>query len=104
MSKFENVSVVKAANVYFDGNVTSRIIEFPNGEMKTLGIMMPGDYEFSTDQKELMEITAGSVEVRLPGSLTWQRIEGGESFEVIANSKFGIRVLTVTDYCCSYYD
>lgn len=104
MSKFENVSVVKAANVYFEGKVTSRIVEFPNGEVKTLGIMLPGDYEFSTDKKELMEITAGAVEVKLPGSHAWQRIEGGEAFEVIANSSFSIRVLDVTDYCCSYLD
>lgn len=104
MSKFENVSVVKAANVYFEGKVTSRIVEFPNGEVKTLGIMLPGDYEFSTAKKELMEITAGAVEVQLPGSQTWQRVEGGESFEVIANSSFGIRVLDVTDYCCTYFD
>ncbi|MDX1492132.1 MAG: pyrimidine/purine nucleoside phosphorylase [Pseudohongiellaceae bacterium] len=104
MSKFENVTVVKAANIYFDGKVSSRVVEFPGGEIKTLGIMLPGDYEFSTQQRELMEITAGVVEVKLPGSQAWQRIVGGESFDVIANSSFGIRVLEVTDYCCSYFD
>ena len=33
MSKFESVSVVKAANVYFDGNVTSRSVEFADGSL-----------------------------------------------------------------------
>lgn len=102
MSKFEQVSVVKAANIYFDGNVTSRTVEFPGGEVKTLGIMMPGEYRFGTEKKELMEILAGSVEVLLPGAGSWQKVDGGASFEVPANSAFDIKVLAVTDYCCSY--
>jgi len=102
MSKFENVTVVKAANIYFDGNVTSRVIEFDNGDVKTLGIMMPGEYRFGTDKKEIMEIMAGQVEVLLPGEDLWRKISGGDSFEVPADSAFDIKVLTVTDYCCSY--
>lgn len=103
MSSFDNVSVVKQANIYFDGKVTSRIVNFADGSRKTLGIMMPGDYEFGTDENELMEILAGEVEVLLPGQTEWQTIKGGESFEVPAKAKFGIKVKSVTDYCCSYY-
>ncbi|ALO44797.1 pyrimidine/purine nucleoside phosphorylase [Pseudohongiella spirulinae] len=102
MSKFENVTVVKKANMYFDGKVTSRTIEFANGDVKTLGIMMPGEYRFGTDKKEIMEILAGQVEVLLPGEDLWHKIGGGDSFEVPANSAFDIKVLDVTDYCCSY--
>ena len=102
MRKFENVTVVKAANIYFDGNVTSRVIEFSNGDVKTLGIMMPGEYRFGTDTKEIMEIMAGQVEVLLPGEDLWRKIIGGDSFEVPANAAFDIKVLAVTDYCCSY--
>ncbi len=51
MSYFENVKVDKKANVYFDGRVTSRTIRFFDGEIKTLGMMQPGDYEFNTDKK-----------------------------------------------------
>ena len=101
MSKFENVAVVKAANIYFDGKVTSRTVEFPGGEIKTLGIMLPGEFRFSTGKKELMEILSGAVEIRLAGE-GWRQVKGGESFEVAANSAFDIRVLSVTDYCCSY--
>ncbi|MEQ8156651.1 MAG: pyrimidine/purine nucleoside phosphorylase, partial [Clostridiaceae bacterium] len=36
MQQFENVTVVKKANVYFDGNVTSRTVIFADGEKKTL--------------------------------------------------------------------
>ncbi|SFR60033.1 pyrimidine/purine nucleoside phosphorylase [Thiomicrospira sp. ALE5] len=102
MSQFDNVTVIKAANIYFDGKVTSRVVKFADGSRKTLGIMMPGDYEFGTDEDELMEIMAGEVEVLLPGSSAWQTIKAGESFEVPANAKFGIKVKSVTDYCCSY--
>jgi uncharacterized protein YaiE (UPF0345 family) len=102
VNTFENVSIVKKANVYFDGKVTSRTVVFPNGEKKTLGIMMPGEYEFGTADKELMEILAGKLEVLLPDSDKWVAVEDGQSFEVKAGSKFKLVVKELTDYCCSY--
>ena len=102
MSEFKNVTVVKKANIYFDGKVTSRTVIFPDGTKKTLGIMMPGEYEFGTDDKEIMEIMAGELDVLLPGKEEWQKISGGETFEVPAKSKFGLKIKTITDYCCSY--
>jgi len=102
MTTFTNVTVTKAANVYFDGKVTSRKVEFADGTFKTLGIMMPGDYEFGTEQAEVMEILAGDLEVKLPGNDEWQTIQGGQSFDVPANSKFQLQIKTLTDYCCSY--
>ena len=42
--RFEHVTVVKKANVYFDGNVTSRTVLFADGTRKTLGVMLPGSY------------------------------------------------------------
>jgi len=102
MSKFEGVNVVKAANIYFNGQVTSRTVEFPDGSKKTLGIMMPGEYEFGTEAKELMEIIAGDLEILLPQQTTWQTIKGGESFEVPASSSFKLKIHSITDYCCSY--
>jgi uncharacterized protein YaiE (UPF0345 family) len=104
MNQFENVTVVKPANFYFDGKVTSRTVIFEDGSKKTLGIMLPGEYEFGTDAAEEMEMMAGKVEVLLPGSDTWQIVEAGETFNVPANSKFGIRVIEIADYCCSYLD
>jgi len=102
MPQFDNVSIIKEANVYFDGQVTSRSVIFQDGSHKTLGIMLPGEYEFSTDDKELMEITSGALEVLLPNTNNWQNINGGESFEVPANSKFQLKISTTTDYCCSF--
>ncbi|MDP4183469.1 MAG: pyrimidine/purine nucleoside phosphorylase [Bacillota bacterium] len=102
MDKFDNVSIIKKANVYFDGKVTSRTVIFANGEKKTLGIMVPGDYEFGTGAKELMEILGGSMDVLLPGSDNWITVKEGQSFEVPANSKFKLQVKELADYCCSY--
>jgi uncharacterized protein YaiE (UPF0345 family) len=102
MQQFDNVSIVKKANIYFDGKVTSRTVKFPDGTYKTLGIMAPGEYEFGTDAPELMEIMEGDVEVLFPRSSEWSRFRSGEHFEVPGNASFQIRVHTTTDYCCSY--
>ena len=102
MSDFRNVTVVKKANVYFGGQVTSRTVIFPDGSKKTLGIMLPGSYEFSTGDREIMEIMAGELDVQLPGTATWKKVCGGESFEVPAQSKFLLKVKTLADYCCSF--
>lgn len=37
MSEFKGVTIVKKANIYFDGKVTSRSVIFPDGSRKTLG-------------------------------------------------------------------
>ena len=102
MAQFENVTIIKHANIYFDGKVTSRTLLFPTGERKTLGIMMPGEYEFSTGEREVMEILAGKLDVLLPGHSAWLPIAAGQSFDVPANETFQLRVYEVTDYCCSY--
>lgn len=102
MSEFRNVTVVKEANVYFDGRVTSRTVVFPDGSKKTLGVMLPGEYSFNTGDKEVMEILAGDLEVQLPGSATWRKVRGGERFEVPAQSKFSLKVTSLADYCCSF--
>ena len=102
MSEFKNVTVVREANIYFDGKVVSRSVLFPDGTKKTLGIMQPGEYEFSTSDKERMEIMAGELDVLLPGTAAWRPIAGGQSFEVPENSKFTMKVKKLSDYCCSF--
>ena len=100
--QFNNVSIVKKANVYFNGNVTSRTVLFPDGTRKTLGIMMPGEYEFGTDSAELMEMLGGNMDVLLPNESEWKSYAEGDSFHVPAKSSFKLKVNTVVDYCCSY--
>jgi purine/pyrimidine-nucleoside phosphorylase len=102
MDKFENAAIIKKANIYFDGKVTSRTILFPDGTKKTLGIMLPGEYEFGTADKEIMEILGGVLKVLLPGCTQWEAFTEGQAFEVKANSKFKLIVDSTADYCCSY--
>ncbi|MGZ8224167.1 MAG: pyrimidine/purine nucleoside phosphorylase, partial [Methylobacter sp.] len=97
-----NVSVIKKANVYFDGKVSSRTLRFADGSLKTLGFMLPGEYTFNTADKEVMEIIDGNLDVLLPGTEQWQSIKAGEFFNVPANAKFTVKIKTPTDYCCSF--
>ena len=59
MSEFKNVTVHKIANIYFDGRATSNNVTFADGSSKTLGVMLPGEYEFGTNVHELMAIPSG---------------------------------------------
>jgi len=104
MSEFKNVTIVKKANVYFDGKVVSRTLNFDDGSIKTLGFMMPGDYDFNTAAAEVMEILDGQLDVLLPGSQDWLAVKGGESFDVPANSNFQLKIHQATDYCCSFVE
>jgi len=102
MSEFKDVTITKKANVYFDGNVTSRTITFEDGSTKTLGFMLPGEYTFNTGAPEVMEIIDGELELLLPGTDEWKTIKGGTSFEVARNASFTVKIKTPTDYCCSF--
>jgi len=102
MSEFKNVTVVKKANIYFDGKVTSRGVLFEDGTKKTLGVMLAGDYEFDTAAAEIMEMLGGEMDVQLAGETEWKTYKEGESYQVPANSKFKLKVPGVADYCCSY--
>lgn len=100
--KFENVTAIAKANVYFDGKVISHTIFLPSGERKTLGIFMPGKYEFSTEAAEIMEVTDGVAGVVLPGSSDLKTFKEGEVFKVPSNSKFQLRCAEMVQYICSY--
>ena len=104
MSEFNNVTVIREANVYFDGKVTSRAVVFEDGTKKTLGFMMAGEYSFDTVAAETMEMLGGEMDVLLPGSSNWETVSAGDSFDVPANSKFDLVVKEFADYCCSYIE
>ncbi|SNB45972.1 pyrimidine/purine nucleoside phosphorylase [Geobacter sp. DSM 9736] len=101
MAEFKGVTVVKKANMFFGGGVTSRTLLFADGSKKTLGIAQPGEYTFNTQVPEFMEILSGETDVQI-GDGEWRMVQGGESFQVPAGSSFTMRVRTVVDYCCSF--
>jgi len=103
MSTIENANIVKAANIYYDGKVTSRTVNLSDGTTQSLGIMLPGEYTFGTQKAEIMEMLSGELEIKLPGE-EWKTLNTPETFNVPANSSFDLKIKSVTDYCCSYID
>ena len=53
--KFENVTAVCKANVYFDGKVVSHTLVFADDSKKTLGLIYPGEFHFNTGAPERMD-------------------------------------------------
>ncbi|MBF0181163.1 MAG: pyrimidine/purine nucleoside phosphorylase [Magnetococcales bacterium] len=88
-------------NEYFDGKVKS--IGFATATLPaTVGVMLPGEYEFGTSQKETMSVVSGALKVKLPGSDTWQTFGPNDRFEVAANTRFQLEVEVATAYLCLY--
>ena len=54
MSQFDNVSVVKQANVYFDGKCVSHTIQFADASKKTAGVILPASLTFNTGAPAVM--------------------------------------------------
>ena len=90
-SNFENVAVVKKANVYFDGKCVSHSLVLADGTKKSVGVILPATLTFNTGAAEIMETVAGSCRYKLAGA-DWQTAGAGQSFNVPANSKFDIEV------------
>lgn len=99
---FKNVEVIKKANVYHDGRVTSRTIVLPGGHKKTLGVMLPGTYRFSTDAPERIDITQGRCKVRVAGAQATAEYRAGESFDIPGKTHFDIEILELLDYVCHF--
>jgi len=102
MSQFDNVSVVKKANIYFDGKCVSHTVLFADGARKTIGIIFPSSLTFNTAAPEVMELNAGRCRIRLAGESEWQTYAGGERFSVPGNSSFDIETLETLDYVCHF--
>ncbi|SFF25812.1 hypothetical protein SAMN04488120_101226 [Fontimonas thermophila] len=100
--QFDGVSVVKKANVYFDGKCVSHTVLFADGSRKSVGVMLPSTLRFTTAAPEVMELLAGRCRVRLPGAGAAQEYTGGQSFAVPADSAFEIEVLEPVHYVCHF--
>ncbi|EGF31186.1 Putative cytoplasmic protein [Oxalobacteraceae bacterium IMCC9480] len=100
--QFENVTVKKQANLYFDGKCVSHTIVFADGTKKTLGVIFPSTLTFNTGAPEIMEINAGKCRIKLAGQSEWQTFEGGQRFDVAGNSSFEIETIEVLDYVCHF--
>lgn len=92
MPQFDNVTVVKQANVYFDGKCVSHSLTLADGSKKSVGVILPSTLTFNTGAPEIMETVAGSCRVKLAGESEWKAYGAGQSFNVPGNSSFDIEV------------
>lgn len=102
MSQFDQVSVVKKANIYFDGKCVSHTVLFADGTKKTIGVIFPSQLIFNTGLPEIMEINAGVCKVKLAGESDWKTYQAGEQFSVPGNSSFDIETVDTLDYVCHF--
>ena len=90
-----------SVNSHFDDNVKS--IAFQGKTLSTtVGVMDIGEFIFGTSQYEVMTIIDGELEVKLPGTQSWNTFTNGDQFEVEANSSFEVKVVRQTAYHCTY--
>jgi uncharacterized protein YaiE (UPF0345 family) len=101
--KFENVTAICKANVYFDGKVVSHTLKFADGSRKTIGLIYPGEFKFNTGAPEKMEMIAGHCRIKLAGETAWRDVAPGAFFRVPGNSFFEIAVAAgIAEYICSF--
>jgi uncharacterized protein YaiE (UPF0345 family) len=88
-------------NSYFNDKVKSIAFQ---GQTKatTVGVMDLGEFTFGTSQYEVMTVIDGELEVKLPGTQTFNTFTNGDQFEVEANSSFDVKVIRQTAYHCTY--
>ena len=101
-TQFDQVSVVKKANLYFDGKCVSHTVLFADGSKKTIGVIFPSSLVFNTAAAEIMELNAGKCRIRLQGETEWNTYEAGQQFNVPANSRFEIETIDTLDYVCHF--
>jgi len=101
-AQFDQVSVVKKSNIYFDGKCVSHNVIFADGSKKSVGVIFPSSLTFNTGAPETMEIIGGVCKVRLAGASAWQTYAAGQQFNVAANSSFDIETIETVDYVCHF--
>lgn len=102
MSQFDQVSVVKKANVYFDGRCVSHTLLFADGSRKSVGVILPATLSFTTGAPEIMEIVEGRCHVTLQGQSSATEYGAGQSFAVPGDSSFAITALEPVHYVCHF--
>ncbi|MEA5098703.1 MAG: pyrimidine/purine nucleoside phosphorylase [Burkholderiaceae bacterium] len=101
-TQFDNVSVIKKSNVYFDGKCVSHAVILADGTKKTIGVILQSKLTFNTGAPEIMEIIGGQCRVKLAGESEAKTYAAGQSFKAPGNSSFEIETIETLDYVCHY--
>jgi purine/pyrimidine-nucleoside phosphorylase len=88
-------------NEYFNGRVMS--LGFNTSQTPaTIGVISKGEYEFGTSTKEIITITSGSMDVKLPGDASWATYNQGDTFQIEKDQKFHVKAEENVSYLCLY--
>ncbi len=88
-------------NSYFDGKVQSLGFE-RHGRRQTAGVIIPGEYHFSTDAPERMTVVSGELCARFAPGGAWITYPAGSAFEVAGKSSFDVKAASPTAYLCEF--
>nr|CAA54286.1 orf101 [Escherichia coli K-12] len=70
------------SNEYFSGKVKSIGFSSSSTGRASVGVMVEGEYTFSTAEPEEMTVISGALNVLLPDATDWQVYEAGSVFNV----------------------
>ena len=101
--KIENISVVKKANVYFNGKCVSHTIQYADGTKKSVGVILPSTLTFNTGVPEVMETVSGACRYKIKGE-DWKSCKTGDSFSVPGNTSFDIEITTEPYHYICHFD
>ena len=99
--QFDQVSVNKKANVFFDGKCVSHTVTLPSGERKSVGVILPSTLRFDLTTKEVMEVVDGTAYVSINGTPE-QTFAAGQSWTVEAGGYFVISAEQAVHYVCHF--
>jgi len=99
--QFDQVSVGKKANVYFDGKYVSHTVTLADGTRKSVGVILPSTLRFDLTTKEVMEVVDGTAYVSINGEAE-KSFSAGQSWTVEAGAYFVIRADQPVHYVCHF--
>jgi uncharacterized protein YaiE (UPF0345 family) len=99
--QFEQVTVNKKANVFFDGKCVSHTVTLASGERKSVGVILPSTLRFDLSTREVMEVVDGTAFVSINGAAE-QAYAAGQSWTVEAGGYFIIRAEAPVHYVCHF--
>lgn len=99
--QFEQVTVNKKANVFFDGKCVSHTVTLTSGERKSVGVILPSTLRFDLSTREVMEVVDGTAHVSINGTAE-QAYAAGQSWTVEAGGYFIIRAEAPVHYVCHF--
>ncbi|MHB2008745.1 MAG: pyrimidine/purine nucleoside phosphorylase [Acidobacteriaceae bacterium] len=67
----------------------------------SVGVIVPGEYNFSTDSAERVEILFGSLRFKSEAG-SWRVVDKGKCYEVSAKSSFSINCTERVAYMCHF--